>query len=214
MNALYEDELQKALVGVGINAFSTRVIGLRGDQSLRHTVYTRERIANFSDLHMEELANIFLYLLTDTGIHRLSIGFNNDEIKTFSIFDPFNMEVHKAEDLVRKSYYQSHFPQIHYAEKAAFIDRAYEHLLQDNELQRLPYWQAKIRERNQRLNLPSRDDLRCIFKRLPSLRSMDNFFLRSMIISLFNSTVSLSFNCDGTQLMAIAGFDEFLKNNF
>jgi len=214
MENIEQQELEKALMGVGVRPLSTRVIGIRGDQSLRDTVYTRQHVPNFSDQYIEEISQIFYSLLTETGVHRLSIGFHDNEAKTFSVLDPLNMEMHRLEDLVRESYRRANFPSLSYAEKSNYISRLYRYVLGDIELQKRPFWREQIAERNQQLDLPSQEELRKLTDSIPVLRKIDGYFLRSAIINLFNNTLSLSFNCDGTQLMAIAGFEEFLATNF
>ncbi len=214
MDDIEQQELEKALMGVGVRPTSTRVIGIRGDQSLRDTVYTRQHVPNFSDQYIDEISHIFYTLLTETGIHRLSVGFHDNEVKTFSVLDPLNMEMHRLEDLVRDSYRRANFPSLSYEEKSTYISRLYQHVLGDNELHKRPFWREQIAKRNQDLDLPNRDDLRKLTDSIPVLRKIEGYFLRSAIINLFNNTLSLSFNCDGTQLMAIAAFEEFLQTNF
>jgi hypothetical protein len=43
------------------------------------------------------------------------------------------------------------------------------------------------------------------------LRNLDGYYLRSAVINLFNSTISMSFNCDGTQIMSHKKFREFIE---
>ena len=211
---LAKQELEKALIGVGVTPIETQVIGLQGDRSLRDTALSRERVENFSDEHMMELASLFSHLMKNTSVHRLSVGFNNCEVKTFSVFDPLNMEIHRAEDIVRASYYITHFPLLHYEAKEAFIHRLYDHVLNDEEMQKRPQRQDRIFQRNASIKLTPIEELDHVFEALPKLRQIDGYYLRSMIINQFNSTLSMSFNCDGTHLMAMTNFDEFLETNF
>ncbi len=43
-------------------------------------------------------------------------------------------------------------------------------------------------------------------------RNLEGYYLRSAVINLFNSTVSMSFNCDGTQIMSHKKFKEFIED--
>jgi len=40
---------------------------------------------------------------------------------------------------------------------------------------------------------------------------LDGYYLRSVVINLFNSTIAMSFNCDGTQIMSHKKFKEFIN---
>jgi hypothetical protein len=42
-------------------------------------------------------------------VYRLGIGLNNAEVRVASIFDPFNTEVHLADDLLNPDYVDFHF---------------------------------------------------------------------------------------------------------
>jgi len=46
---------------------------------------------------------------------------------------------------------------------------------------------------------------------LTALRNLEGYYLRSAVINLFNSTISMSFNCDGTQIMSHKKFREFIE---
>ena len=59
--------------------------------------------------------------------------------------------------------------------------------------------------------LTNEEDLDFIVENLPKLRSLDGYYLRSVVINLFNSTIAMSFNCDGTQIMSHKKFKEFIN---
>jgi len=74
-------------------------------------------------------------------------------------------------------------------------------------------WQTSLLERNQGMEkLTNVDDLRFIMENLPKLRDLEGYYLRTITINLFNSTVSMAFNCDGTQIMSHAKFREFIEH--
>ncbi|SFV65255.1 hypothetical protein MNB_SUP05-5-1067 [hydrothermal vent metagenome] len=208
-----EKKLKNALVGYGFSP--DLVCSLKGDSSLRNTVYNRERVHNFVDKNIKKLTKIFKCLLLETGVHRLSIGFNNGEIKTFSIFDPLNMEIHTAQNILDKDYLLQNFPKINLKEKDLFIKRLYKNLVKDEVFLTLPIeWQQSLYKRNQQMNeLTNINQLSDLLKTLPKLRDIEGYYLRTATISLFNSTIALSFNCDGTQIMAHNAFEDFIKEN-
>lgn len=207
--------LKKALVGYG---FDKKLIqSIKGDKSLRDTVYNRKKHNSSVDKSIHKIMSVCEYLLLETGVHRLSIGFNNGEIKTFSIFDPANMEVHLAADLLDQDYLASHFVVISLAEKSRFFKRLYTMLAKDKIFEYLSSdWQNTFKARNKAMQyaqLTNIEDLRYILSVLPCLRNLEGYFLRTASIGLFNSTINMTFNCDGTQIVAHQVFKDFVQNN-
>ncbi|WXU00505.1 MAG: hypothetical protein Ctma_1228 [Catillopecten margaritatus gill symbiont] len=200
-----------ALVGYYFN--NNLMHSLKGDKSLRESVYNRERTLNSVDANMEELSQAWLYLLMETGAYRLVIGLNNAEVRVSSVFDPLNTEVHLAGDLLDPNYMNFHFNKIPLKEKSRLIKRIYKMLEGDNAFELLSKeWQKSLLERNQKMDkLTNIDDLRFIMENLPKLRNLEGYYLRTITINLFNSTVSMAFNCDGTQIMSHKKFKEFIK---
>jgi hypothetical protein len=96
-----------ALVGYYFN--NNLMHSIKGDKSLRESVYNRERAFNSVDENLEQLSQVWLDLLLDTGVYRLVIGLNNAEVRVSSVFDPFNTEVHLADDLLNSDYVDFHF---------------------------------------------------------------------------------------------------------
>jgi hypothetical protein len=200
-----------ALVGYYFN--NNLMHSIKGDKSLRESVYNRERAFNVVDENIDELARVWLYLLLETGAYRLVIGLNNTEIRVSSVFDPLNTEVHLAEDLLNFEYVDFHFNKIALKEKSKLIKRIYKLLEQDDSFEILsPQWQQSLLKRNQKMGqLTNINDLRFILENIPKLRHLEGYYLRTITINLFNSTVSMSFNCDGTQIMSHKKFREFIE---
>ncbi|AYQ57758.1 hypothetical protein MS2017_2105 [Bathymodiolus thermophilus thioautotrophic gill symbiont] len=200
-----------ALVGYYFN--NNLMHSIKGDKSLRESVYNRERAFNVVDENIDELARVWLYLLLETGAYRLVIGLNNTEVRLSSVFDPLNTEVHLAEDLLSPEYIDFHFNKIALKEKSQLIKRIYKLLEQDDSFEILsPQWQQSLLERNQKMGqLTNINDLRFILENIPKLRHLEGYYLRTITINLFNSTVSMSFNCDGTQIMSHKNFREFIE---
>ncbi|QKQ24648.1 hypothetical protein HUE58_06015 [Candidatus Ruthia endofausta] len=199
-----------ALVGYYFN--NNLMHSIKGDKSLRESVYNRERAFNIVDDHLDELVDVWLFLLLKTGTYRLVIGLNNAEVRIASVFDPFNTEVHLAGDLLKSNYVDFHFNKISLDEKEKLIKRIYLMLEKDKTFVLLSKdWQQSLLDRNQKMQqLTHEDDLHFILQNIPKLRHLEGYYLRSITINLFNSTVSMSFNCDGTQIMSHKKFKEFI----
>lgn len=205
------DNKKSALVGYGFDDNLMRSV--KGDEGLKDSVYNRERTQSIVDDNIDELMDVVLFLLLSTGIYRIVIGLNNGEIKTSSVFDPFNVEIHLAEDLLVPDYVFNHFGMIALDEKEALIKRYYQMLEHDRAFDYLSdEWQAAFHQRNEKMKqLTDENELRYIVEHIPALRNLDGYYLRSAVINLFNSTISMSFNCDGTQIMSHKKFREFIE---
>ncbi|KAA0446044.1 MAG: hypothetical protein FXV79_00185 [Candidatus Thioglobus sp.] len=201
-----------ALVGYYFN--NNLMHSIKGDKSLRESVYNRKRAFNSVDENMKSLSQVWLYLLLETGAYRLVIGLNNAEVRISSVFDPFNTEVHLAIDLLNPEYMDFHFNKIPLSEKSRLIKRIYKMMEADPAFDLLSTeWQHSLSARNKKMEkLTDVDDLSFIMENLPKLRDLDGYYLRSITINLFNSTVSMSFNCDGTQIMSHQKFREFIEH--
>ncbi|SMN12064.1 hypothetical protein SPBRAN_273 [uncultured Candidatus Thioglobus sp.] len=186
---------------------------IKGDKSLRESVYNRQRTINSVDENIVELSKVWLYMLLETGIYRLVIGLNNAEVRIASVFDPFNTEVHLADDLLSPEYIDFHFNKIDLQEKSKLIKRIYQTLEHDDTFNVLSSeWQQSLLERNKKMEeLTDVNDLRFILENVAQLRHLEGYYLRSITINLFNSTVSMSFNCDGTQIMSHKKFKSFIE---
>ena len=206
------DNKKSALVGYGFD--ENLMQSVKGDKGLRVSVYNRKKNDNFVDQNMDDLMDVILFLLLSTGIYRIVIGLNNGEIKSSSVFDPFNVEIHLAEDLLVADYVFDHFGMISLEEKEALIKRYYQMLEKDQAFDYLSdEWQEAFHQRNQEMKqLTNENELRYIVEHIPALRNLDGYYLRSAVINLFNSTISMSFNCDGTQIMSHKKFREFIED--
>lgn len=200
-----------ALVGYYFN--NNLMHSIKGDKSLRESVYNRQRATNSVDENIVELSRVWLFMLLETGVYRLVIGLNNAEVRIASVFDPFNTEVHLADDLLNPEYVDFHFNKINLREKSKLIKRIYQMLEHDDTFNVLsPEWQQSLLERNKKMEkLTDVNDLHFILENVAQLRHLEGYYLRSITINLFNSTVSMSFNCDGTQIMSHRKFKSFIE---
>jgi len=84
-------------------------------------------------------------------------------------------------------------------------DHAFEYLSKE--------WQLAFHTRNETMKqLTDENELRYIIEHIPALRNLEGYYLRSAVINLFNSTIAMSFNCDGTQIMSHKKFREFIED--
>jgi len=89
----------------------------------------------------------------------------------------------------------------------------YKNLLLDEVFDDLPdFWKKDLKRRNSQMSeLTNPHILSEILATLPKLRDIEGYYLRTANISLFNSSIALSFNCDGTQIMAHSSFNDFIN---
>lgn len=81
--------LKESILSVsGLNSDMLQ-IGLKGDPSLRETTYERKKYSSSVDTLFDQLSLNFQELFLNRSTYRLYIGFNNGEIRTTSVFDPF-----------------------------------------------------------------------------------------------------------------------------
>jgi hypothetical protein len=115
--------------------------------------------------------------------------------------------------LLVPDYVFNHFGMIALDEKEALIRRYYQMLEHDHAFGYLSDdWQAAFHQRSKDMKqLTDETELRYIVEHIPALRNLDGYYLRSAVINLFNSTISMSFNCDGTQIMSHKKFREFIE---
>lgn len=216
-----DDKAMEALVlkegivsATGLTSESLQ-IGIRGDPSLRETAYHRQRYQSRVDSIYTQLAPQLEELLLNRSTYRLYIGFNNGEVRTASVFDPFRREIHDADKLADADYLERHFPVIDYTEKVQIIRTIYETMASSGVYDRLPdYWQRIITRRNQTWQAMSEDNIRRIIPTLKMLRDIQEYYLRNVTICIIQDLIHFQFNCDGTQLVTANNYDAFLQENF
>jgi hypothetical protein len=123
------------------------------------------------------------------------------------------MEIHSVENILDDEYIAVNFPKLNLEQKDAFIKRMYRYLVADEMFEHLPeFWKTDIQQRNAKMQeLTNIQNLHYILQTLPKLRDIEGYYLRTATISLFNSSIAMSFNCDGTQIMAHSSFNDFIE---
>lgn len=204
---------ENILSAVGLN--TTRLqIGIKGDPSLRETATDRCRYESEIDRLFNTIEPVFEELLVKRGIFRLFIGFNNNEIRTSSIFDPLREEIHDANSFVSSQYIERHFPKITYKEKTRVMRKLYSALIKSELYTVLPeHLQNLTARRHKNWKPMKKSEVKKVLLSLKVLRNIPEYYLRNFSISTVQSVVRLQFNCDGTQIIHAKDFDTFMQEN-
>jgi len=212
--ALEELVLKECLVSAtGLNSNSLQ-IGIRGDPSLRETTFARKKYQSNVDKVFTTLEPHLEELLLRRSTYHLYVGFNNGEVRTNSVFDPFRLEIHEAEKLANHDYVERHFPEISYDQKVTIIRDIYRSLDQSGIYEHLPdYWKRIITKRNSAWTPMKETDIPIVLSTLNRLRDIQEYYLRNMSICVIQGFVRIQFNCDGTQLIRSKDFQQFLQDN-
>lgn len=197
----------------GLSSHSVQV-GIKGDPSIRDSVFARKKHTSILDTEYPKLQNSFEDLMLKRGIYRLFIAFNSGEIRTGSVFDPLREEIHSAENFLQEGYIDRHFPKVSYNKKIKAIRKLYKHLKRTPLYQLLPtYWQSIFTKRHKSWEPMEKDEIIAVFDALKVMRDQPDFYLRNVNINVVQSLVRLQFNCDGTQLIKAENFQKFLEEN-
>ncbi len=197
----------------GIDAKKLHV-SIKGDPSLRESAFMRERYESVVDAVLPELIPNLEELLFNRCIYRVTVNFNSGEINTGSIFDPFNDGVHTVNKLVNRSYIERHFPVIRYDEKAAYIRRLFGFVSGDDLFSHIPLHLKNIFNKLHEDWAPiDRAEITRVLSQLPTLRSIESFYLRSFSIGVIQDAIRMQFNCDGTHFVSSEDYQQFLEDN-
>lgn len=189
-------------------------IGLKGDPSLRQTVFSRDKHNGPIDQVFECLEPNLEEMMINRSPYRLYIGFNSGEIRTCSIFDPMREEVHVAKNLCDADYVERHFPRIGYDTKVQAIRDNYRDLRASDVFRYVPdYWKNIMDKRDESWEPINKDHLPTIIRTLKKLRDLEEYYLRNVTVCIVQHLVRLNFNCDGTQMVDAANYDKFLAEN-
>ncbi len=189
-------------------------VSIKGDPSMRESVFDRERRESPMDKVLPELVPSLQVLLVERCVSEVSLHFNSGEIRLTSIFDPLNYEIHPANKLIDTSYLDRHFPVLAYEEKTRLIRRLYDTLASEFSNLSLPenYTDA-YKRRYQNWQPLTKEEIIHVVKKLQILRTIPNFYLRNMGISITRDAIRMQFNCDGTHIVSTGEYDRFLTDN-
>ncbi len=206
-----EHRLKERLIDVTGMTGKSLHVSIKGDQSLKETVFTRERYDSVVDKIMPLLVPRLEDLLLNRCIHQVYIGFNNGEVRTSSVFDPFGEEIHQARKVADESYVNRHFSEVPYEEKTAMLKRLYEtigrdpvfHGLRDN------YRKMWGRFYDNWKPMPP-ESISNTLGQLPALRDLPNYYLRNFTLGIAHDAIRMQFNCDGTHIVSTGDYRRFI----
>ncbi len=206
--------LDEAIVSAFGLSPGTLYTSVKGDPTLRETVPLRPRQESRIDRHAEEVLAACEWLLRKSGCYSVYIGFNSSEVRTESVFNPFNYEIHDAEALISEGYMARHFVRIPYQEKMRTISRV-RGIVQKGSLRSyLPsHWRLLMDQQRDQWQPLAKQDIRQIMHAFSQLRVIEGYYLRSAAISLSQRIVRASFNCDGTYIIEAAYFPDFVRQS-
>lgn len=189
-------------------------VAIKGDPSLKETTFTRNRYESMVDSILTPLVSCLEDLLLNRCVFQVFVGMNNGEIRTHSVFDPFEEEIHTASKMVDGAYLDRHFHSIPYAQKAELIKGIYQFISDNSYFHQLPdHWKSRYtRARNDWQPIMEKEIVNVIQK-LPELRNLPNVFLRNFGISMVQDAIRLQFNCDGTHILSTKGYEQFIEEN-
>ncbi len=189
-------------------------ISIKGDPSMRETTFSRERYESVVDKVLPELQPKLEDLLINRCVYQIYVGFNNGEVRTSSIFDPFNEEIHQANKLVDGAYIDRHFSEVSYEEKVSMLKRLYGAVAADPVFDAIPDHFKKIFNSYFDSWKPvTPDEIGNTISRLTSLRSIPNYYLRNFTISMARDAIRMQFNCDGTHIVSAEDYQRFIEEN-
>jgi CRP-like cAMP-binding protein len=206
--------LRENLIGTtGINGKKLHV-SIKGDPSLRESAFFRERYESIVDKLLPQLEPNLEDLLLNRCIYKVFVNFNSGEIRTSSVFDPFNEAVHTADKLINKAYIDRNFPLIEYKTKSAFIKRMFEFISNDALFNKLPSHLKNIFMKSHDNWQPiDQKEITRVMTQLTTLRSIPSFYLRNVSISMIQDAIRMQFNCDGTHFVSSEDYQRFLEEN-
>ncbi len=189
-------------------------IAIKGDPSLRETTFTRERYESVVDKVLPQLGPRLEDLLLNRCVFQVFVGFNNGEVRTSTIFDPFGEEIHQAGKLVDESYADRHFGKVDYGEKILMLRRLYGAVASDPLFVGLPDYFRKIFGRYYESWEPMAPaEITNTISQLASLRGIPNYYLRNFTINITRDAIRMQFNCDGTHIVSATDYQRFIEEN-
>lgn len=206
--------LRETLIGNTGIASKHLHVSIKGDPSLRETALFRERYESAVDRILPKLMPRLEELLLERSVLQVFIGFNSGEIRTVSLLNPFCEEIHQVRKFLDEVYLDRHFPRIDYAQKADTVRQLYRTVLTSAWFDGLPAQQKHLWEGCYRGWKPiSPDEISATIARLPDLRSIQNYYLRNITLSMIRDVIHMQFNCDGTHIVSAEDYERFLEEN-
>jgi CRP-like cAMP-binding protein len=205
--------IESLMLSTGINGKKLQ-ISIKGDPSIRESAFFRRRYESVVDKLLPELEPVLEDLLLNRCIYKLFLNFNSGEVRTRSVFNPFNEKIHTVNKLINKAYVDRHFLKISYLEKSQFIKRLFGFVSTDTLFSQLPgFMKNTFIKLNENWQPVEQKNISIVMKQLRVLRNIKSFYLRNLSISIIQDTIRLQFNCDGTHFLSSEDYSQFLQEN-
>lgn len=189
-------------------------ISIKGDPSLRETVFTRQRYENVVDSVLPKLVPALHKIIFDTSVYRVFVGLNNGEVRVCSVISPFIEEVHMASKLISPAYIERHFPPMEYETKVRLVHETTTFIESTKTFADLPsHWNRVLDTIQDEWQPVPREELENVLKKLLELRKIPNFYLRNFSLSIVQDAIRMQFNCDGTHIVSTNEYEKFLEKN-
>jgi len=209
-----EHRLKERLIDVTGMAGTSFHVSIKGDQSMKETVFARERYESVVDKVLPLLVPRLEDLLLNRCIYQVYVGFNNGEIRTSSVFDPFGEEIHQAGKIADEAYVNRQFPEVSFEEKTAMLRRLYEAIgsdpifcgLRDN-------YRHMWRRYYEHWKPMPPETISNALVQLPALRDLPNYYLRNFMLGIIHDAIRMQFNCDGTHIVSSEDYQRFIDEN-
>lgn len=183
---------------------------IKGDPSLRESIFTRTRYESVVDTIMPQLKKCFIDLFLNYSVHQIYIHFNSGEVGVSTIFDPFEAEIHPANKLIDQGYLDRHFSKIAYAEKLNMIKRLKAAVEMDHTSQSLP---DNLKKSQEDWMPVTPEQINTVISRLSDLRNIPDLYLRNFTFNITRDAVRMQFNCDGTHVVSSSEYIKFIELN-
>ena len=189
-------------------------ISIKGDPSIRESAFFRERHESIVDKLLPQLEPVLEDLLINRCIYKLFLNFNSGEVRTRSVFNPFNEKIHTVNKLINKAYIDRHFLKISYEEKSQFIKRMLSFVSDDTVFSQLPmFMKNTFTKLNDDWQPVDEKNISMVMTQLRVLRNIKSFYLRNLSVSIIQDAIRLQFNCDGTHFLSSEDYPQFLQEN-
>jgi CRP-like cAMP-binding protein len=189
-------------------------VSIKGDPSLRETALFRERYESAVDKVLPQLVPRLEELLLRRCVYQIYIGFNSGEIRTVTLLNPFFEEIHQVRKLLDDAYLERHFPAMDYEQKTETVRQIYRVVQTSAWFDGLPPQLKKIWGDCYESWRPiPTAEISGTISRLPILRSIQNYYLRNITISMIRDAIHMQFNCDGTHIVSAEDYERFLEEN-
>jgi len=189
-------------------------VSIKGDPSLRETALFRERYESAVDRVLPQLVPRLEELLLRRCVYQIFIGFNSGEIRTVTLLNPFFEEIHQVRKLLDDAYLERHFPAMDYEQKTEAVRQMYRIVQTSAWFDGLPPQLKKIwGDCYERWQPIPTAEISGTISRLPILRSIQNYYLRNITISMIRDVIHMQFNCDGTHIVSAEDYERFLEEN-